>query len=229
MIQAVIFDLDGTVLDNEPEWETAFRAVVDSNQLSVISWMANSWIHEPGIGIAPNWKRYFPYDLDRVDKYSRETWKEYQNRIRNPIRQAQGGQELRIRGGLIELIEKIKERSWMTALTTGSFWNVVEKELEELNLYLAFDVTTTGEEVELQKPDPEIYLLTCQKLGLEPMECLVVEDAIAGVRAGAEAGCQVIALESNYAPKEMLLAAGAKWVMEELNETIEILGVLGTN
>lgn len=219
MIQAVIFDLDGTVLDNEPEWETAFRAVVDSNQLSVVSWMPNNWIHEPGIGITPNWKRLVP---GRVEELTVETMQEYQNRIREMP--ATGRKELRIREGLVELVEKIKEGGWMTALVTGSSWNVVEKELEGLDLYLAFDVTTTGEEVIAQKPDPEIYLLTCQKLGLESEECVIVEDAVAGVRAGAEAGCAVIGLESEYAPKKMLLASGAKWAVEDLNGVWGIIG-----
>lgn len=197
-IQGVIFDLDGTVLDNEPEWETAFRAVAEKYKIQGFG-----WIHEPGIGIRPNWKRLMP---ERADELSVETMQEYQ-KVRVSVR---------VRDGLDELIEKIKEKGWMTALVTGSSWNVVEKELEELNLYLAFDVTTTGEEVALQKPDPEIYLLTCQKLGLDPKECVVIEDAIAGVRAGVEAGCAVIGLESDYAPKEMLLAAGAKWVVGDL-------------
>ena len=216
MIQAVIFDLDGTVLDNEPVWEEAFAAVAAKHKVQSSKFNVQ-WFHEPGIGITPNWKRYFPFDLDKVDKYSRETWKNYWDNKK----------EIKIKDGLVELVEKIKERGWMTALTTGSSWNVVEKELEELALYLAFDVTTTGEEVIAQKPDPEIYLLTCQKLGLEPKECVVVEDAIAGVRAGVEAGCAVIGLESDYAPKKMLLTAGAKWAVGDLNEIVDILRIHG--
>ncbi len=208
MTQAVIFDLDGTVLDNEGVWEEAFRAAARKSQIPNLKpQLASGWLHEPGIGIGPNWKRLVP---GKAEELTVGTIKEYRNRIKN--------QELRIRDGLVELVEKIKERGWQTALTTGSSWNVVEKELEELSLYLAFDVTTTGEEVAILKPDPEIYLLTCQKLGLEPNECAVVEDAIAGVRAGAEAGCEVVGLESEYAPKKRLLAAGAKLVVGSFEE-----------
>lgn len=196
MIQAVIFDLDGTVLDNESAWEEAFAAVAERHGIS-----GSGWLHEPGIGIGPNWKRLMP---EKADELTVETMLEYQKVT------------VIVRGGLVDLVEKIKERGWMTALVTGSSWNVVEKELEELNLYLAFDVTTTGEEAAVLKPDPEIYTLTCQKLGLEPKECVVVEDAIAGVRAGAEAGCAVIGLESDYAPRSELLASGARWVVEDL-------------
>jgi beta-phosphoglucomutase-like phosphatase (HAD superfamily) len=100
---------------------------------------------------------------------------------------------------------------------------VVEDILEELSLQLAFDVTTTGEEVLSPKPDPEIYLLTAQKLGLEPKECIVIEDAVGGVRAGVEAGMQVLAFESEYAPKKQLLAAGAKWVVENFEEVGKLI------
>ena len=65
-----------------------------------------------------------------------------------------------------------------------------------------------------------------QKLGLDPEECLVVEDAIAGVRAGVEAGCKVIALESEYSPAKLLNAAGAEWVVEGFNEIVGILNKL---
>ena len=212
MISAVIFDLDGTVLDNEGEWETAFQAIFDRYHLSFdhLVKQPNGWMHEPGIGILPNWKRYFPFDLERIDKLSRETWNAYEPNHK-------------MREGLVELVEKSKEKGWQTGLCTGSSWNVVERELEELNLYLAFDVTTTGEEVMMQKPDPEIYLLTAQKLGLEPAECLVIEDAVAGVRAGVEAGCKVIALESDYAPAKLLNDAGAGWVVKEMVDILNIL------
>ena len=94
--------------------------------------------------------------------------------------------------------------------------------MEELALQLAFDVTVTGDEVLLPKPDPEIYLLTAQKLELEPADCLVVEDAVAGVRSAVEAGCPVVALESDYAPAGILKAAGANWVVEGMGEILKL-------
>ena len=60
-------------------------------------------------------------------------------------------------------------------------------------------------------------------MGVEPAECVVIEDAVAGVRAGVEAGCKVIALESDYAPARLLNAAGAEFVVGGLGEVGEIL------
>jgi HAD superfamily hydrolase (TIGR01509 family) len=200
------------VLDNEGEWEEVFREVASKHGIPPVpnGYGEAKWIHEPGIGITPNWRRYFPDDQDKVDKLSRETWNAYEPNFR-------------VNEGIGELVVKIKEKGWQTALCTGSNWNVVESELEQLNLYLAFDVTTTGEEVALLKPDPEIYLLTAQKMGLEPEECVVIEDSVAGVRAGVEAGCKVIALESEYAPAKLLNAAGANVVVGSFGEIEKLM------
>lgn len=213
MIKAVIFDLDGTVLDNEGKWETAFKAIADKYQLSVADLLkqVNGWLHEPGIGLGPNWKKIVN-DADKAEKLARETWMKYWENLQTE------GESIKIREGLEETLQIVRKKVWMTALCTGSTWHVVEKELEELKLYMAFDITTTGEEIERQKPDPEIYTLTAQKLGVEPYECLVVEDSIAGIRAGIEAGCLVVGLASEYAPRDKMLTAGAQIVVRDFYE-----------
>ncbi len=216
MVQAVIFDLDGTVLDNEEAWEEVFLRVANRNgiQYPVIG---NRWIHEPGIGISPNWEKFVGKG-DQVDKLSKETWELYQKEY---------SQRLSLRDGIVELVTAIKEKGWQTALASGSNWDVVEKELEQLDLYLAFDVTTTGEEVLAQKPDPEIYLLTSQKLGIDPQECLVVEDSLAGVRAAVDAGMSIVAITSDYATREDLKKAGVNLVVDYLNEVMVLLADYG--
>ena len=170
MIGAVIFDLDGTVLDNEDRWEEVFRKVVNSHALEY----GSKWIHEAGVGILPNWERLVGKG-EQAERLARETWNLYSQETKKG--------EARVREGLMELVEFIKEQGWLTGLATGSNWNVVEQELEQLDMYLAFDVTTTGEEVLAQKPDPEIYVLTAQKMGVTPSECVVMEDSAAGVAA----------------------------------------------
>ncbi len=217
MIQAVIFDLDGTVLDNEYKWEEAFRGVANRNGIRC-PLVGNRWIHEPGIGISPNWEKLVEKG-DRADKLSRETWELYQMEY---------SQSLSLREGIVELVSAIKEKGWLTALATGSNWDVVEKELEQLDMYLAFDVTTTGEEVLAQKPDPEIYLLTSQKLGVDPEECVVIEDSLAGVQAAVDAGMKVVAITSDYATREEIKKAGVNLLVDYLNEVMVVLAHHGS-
>ncbi len=207
MIQAVIFDLDGTVLDNEGIWEDAFQEVAKNHSLENIE-------HTPGIGVLNNWKNIV-HDLALAQAYAAETNEAYM--------ELTADSDAKVRDGLVDLVGEIKEIGWQTGLATGSEWTVVEKELEQLNLHLAFDTTTTGEEVLAAKPDPEIYLLTAQKMGVEPTECVVIEDSIAGVESAVEAGCMVIGIANEFADSTALTAAGAKLVVDNFSEVMLLL------
>ena len=210
MIQAAIFDLDGTVIETEDDWEEAFLQVARKHGIAQPKLLqANSWWHEPGLGLSANWRRIIA-DRARAEELARETSTIYQ-------KSKTGDFDLKLRPGTAELIDKMRARGWKLALSTGSNWNVVEAELLKLNLYAAFDVTTTGEEVLVLKPDPEIYLLTAQKLEVEAEQCLVIEDAVAGVRAAKEAGMLAVALVSDYAPAKMSSAAGADFVVADFS------------
>lgn len=203
MIQAVIFDLDGTVLDNEQQWGQAFAEVARNNGLSIEQ-------HEPGIGVLANWKKLVG-DLELAQKLTIQTKRLY------------GSMDASVRNGFENVIAYIKENQYKTALASSSDWNAVEPQLEELDLVLAFDITTTGEEVLALKPDPEIYLLTCQKLGFEPEECLVVEDSLAGVESAKDAGCKVVGIANEIFNKVSLKAARADFVVDSLEEIVLIL------
>ncbi len=208
MITAVIFDLDGTITDNEGDWEEVFRRVWE--EYSGARWIEKKWLHVVGMGMVPNWRRLVKDEVI-VQKLAARTFELYKEKV------ADRG-EVRVREGMVEAVEKARELGWLTALCTGSSWNTVEEELEQLGLYLAFDITTTGEEVLAQKPDPEIYILTAQKLGVDFRECLVVEDSVSGVEAGAAAGMEVAGLVTEYSTATVLRAAGAKYSLKDMKE-----------
>lgn len=214
MIEAIIFDLDGTILDNEADWEAAFKMVMVKYQIHTNLVLANGWAHEPGIGLSSNWRRVLTengeYNPESEIKLVAETVAEYQKLV--------GDLEVKLRDGVEDVVTMAKEKNLLTAISTGSSWSVVGRELEELGLILAFGVTTTGEEVLVSKPDPEIYLLTAQKLEIDPRNCLVVEDAIAGVRAAKEIEMQVACLVSEYAEKGDLQALSVDFVLNEFSD-----------
>lgn len=79
------------------------------------------------------------------------------------------------------------------------------------------EVVVSSDDVTHAKPDPEIFRVACERLGVEPADCLVVEDAVAGVRAGLAAGCPVLAVTTTY-PREAVLEAGATAVVDRLDE-----------
>jgi putative hydrolase of the HAD superfamily len=206
MIQAVIFDLDGTVLDNETEWELVFQEVAHQNNLKLDR-------HTPGIGARNNWKKIVT-DTELIEKLTLETRDLYREKF---------APDTRLRDGIVELVDTIKLEGMRTGLATGSIWSVVEEELEQLDLYLAFDVTTTGDELIAQKPDPEIYNLTIDKLGVTPTETIIIEDSISGIIAAVESGTRVIGVVNEFAGATELKAAGAYLTVDNLSEVMLIL------
>ena len=216
-LAAVIFDLDGTIVDDEPLWEDAFLEVMKKHTIP-ISRLQNSggWVHEPGVGLERNWRSILP-ERRSVEELVLDTRKVYSRLFMD-------SEGLGPRAGLGELLTAIKGKGLMTALATSSYWGVAEEVLDKLGLAQIFDVTTTGEEVTNLKPDPEIYLLTAQKLEVEPGECLVVEDAAAGVEAAAAAGCRVAVIKSDYLDRKRLGGAEGKYrIIDNYQQLVEEL------
>ncbi len=219
MIEALIFDLDGTILDNEGDWEQAFKTVLSKYQILPKFRLGNGWVHEPGIGLSSNWRRVLTesgeHSSENERKLTYETVEEYEKIV--------GNLEVKLRHGVEEVITLAKEKNLLTAISTGSTWNIVEKELEALNLILAFGVTTTGDEVLRSKPDPEIYLLTAQKMEIDPRNCLVIEDAVAGVRAAKEVEMKVACLQSDYATTDILQSIQTDFILKEFSDLTGII------
>ena len=84
------------------------------------------------------------------------------------------------------------------AVATGAPMEFLDITLDGLDLRDKFNVLQASDDIEQGKPDPEIYIKTCERLGLAPEACVVLEDAQHGVVAGKEAGCYVIAVPSEY-------------------------------
>jgi HAD superfamily hydrolase (TIGR01509 family) len=102
--------------------------------------------------------------------------------------------KVNIKKGLKNLIDEIRLKGILTALATSNTYFIVERVFDELGIKDLFDIVTTSEEVSFNKPSPEIYSLTADKLAVAPQECIVIEDAQAGIEAAHAAGMKVVAL-----------------------------------
>lgn len=94
----------------------------------------------------------------------------------------------------IDLLNRVRAEKCKIGLATMSYCPQVQRSLHALDLESAFDFIATREDVENPKPDPEIYLLVAKALGVPSTECMVVEDSVAGIRAGLTAGSLVLAV-----------------------------------
>jgi len=184
IISAAIFDLNGTILSDEDEYGKAFARVLNQFDIEGVEDIP----HVAGIGVEENWPRL-------IDKYgiktgktplelAKETQKAYEGMI----------DEITLQEGIVEFINDLKESGIKVALATSNNWQIVDKVFEKFGFEGVFDAVTTGEEVEFKKPDPDIFILTSKKLDMDPKNCLVFEDADAGVEAAHRAGMKVVGI-----------------------------------
>ena len=215
-IKAVVFDMDGVLIDSEQYYQDRlmayFRAMeVDSppqrlNLLVGANGKMNLWpkILE-GITLPQ------PYDEFMVGL------REY--------RHAQGIEDYRplLFPGVEETLKQLKARGKKLALASSSSFASIEKMLSDTGLYAYFELVTSGGMFKESKPNPEIYLFTAKKLKLEPHQCLVVEDSQYGIQAGVSAGMTVIARQDERFPMDQ---SQAHYFVKQLQEVPAIVDQL---
>jgi beta-phosphoglucomutase-like phosphatase (HAD superfamily) len=112
------------------------------------------------------------------------------------------------------------------ALTTSATRRDQEQIFQRFNLGRWFDAVVTAEDIRRAKPDPEPYLKTAAKVGLDPSLCLVVEDSTHGIRAAKRAGCWAVGLTTAFTAEE-LRRAGADAVVDSFAELAALLDLGG--
>ena len=205
-ISAVIFDLNGTILEDEDEYGRAFNKVLKSLGVETSA--------EPpqikGIGVKENWphmiKRYGIKTNKSLEQLAHETQDAYLTEINN----------VTVRAGFDEFVENLKDSGIQIALATSNTWEIAEKVLNKVGLGGIFDAVTTVEEVAYGKPDPGLFTLTADKLGAEREKCLVIEDSASGISAAQLAGMKVIALSGRDEDEQIL--ASADLIVENFSE-----------
>src|SRR3989344_6645795 len=193
MIKAVIFDLDGTIVNNIPFHAQAFLEFArDKNtHLTVGEYYAQiqGRINKEIIPTLFGKK----LSKEQIKKYADEKEAIYRRLYQNVIPVT----------GLFDLFKRIKERGLKLALATSAPSENVDHVLGKLNIKNVFDVQVNGDHVNKGKPDSEIYLKTVEKLWIDSNECLVFEDSIPGIRAAKAAGMKVIAITTTHPPEEL--------------------------
>ena len=181
LAQAVLFDLDGVLVDSEPVWYEVEGEVV--RRLGG-QWSREHQSHCIG-GTVDATCRYI-LDLTGADCSLDEIQAEIMAGM-----VAHYTTDLPVVAGALELVAGVRASGVRTALVSSSFRVLVDAALVKLGAD-NFDATVAGDEVSRGKPDPEPYLKACAELGVESGAAVVVEDAMNGVRAAEAAGCAVV-------------------------------------
>jgi beta-phosphoglucomutase len=192
MIKAMIFDMDGVIIDSEPIQEKAWRILLNNHGIKP----TKTCLEETrGIPASVNMNRLFPLIKDT---------KEIQNliNVRREIYQKMFFKNISPVKGLTTFLKKIKKNKILTAIATSSVKDWTDKVLISLNIKKYFDVIVTSEEITHSKPHPEIFIKTANKLNTTPKECLIFEDSIAGVKAAKKSGMKVVLIMTSHKKEE---------------------------
>jgi HAD superfamily hydrolase (TIGR01509 family) len=207
LIDAVIFDLDGVLLDSESAWLAAKRDVVDE-------W-GGRWKEEATramLGMsAPEWSAYMRDDL-AVERAAEEIDAEVVKRLLEGYRAG-----LPLLPGAVEAVERLARR-WPLGLASSSNLEVIDVVMEAGGLGRHFRTWVSSEEVGRGKPAPDVFLEAARRMAVDPGACAAVEDSHNGILAAAAAGMAVLALPNHeFAPGEEALARASR-VLGSLDE-----------
>jgi beta-phosphoglucomutase len=215
MIRAMIFDLDGTLVQTErlkalsyaraavelcphgileSDVMEAFKAVVGLSRREVAATLVERFhltekAHErmAEFGVDTAWQAYVQVRLQI-----------YTQMLADPdvIRKNQWPHN-------VSLLHEAHKAGCKVGLATMSFCQQVRRVLEILGMTETFEFVATRDDVDHGKPDPEIYLLVANELGVQPLECVVIEDSSTGVKAALNAGMSVIAVSTPFTQKRL--------------------------
>jgi len=188
-IEAVVFDLDGVLLDSEEVWDGARRELVAEQGRT---WRATATHDMMGMS-SPEWSRYL-HDVLGVPlppaEISDAVVRKLEERYRRHLPLAEGAREAVERLGAV----------WPLGLASSSNRPVIDLVLELAGLARCFRVTVSSEEVARGKPAPDVYLAAAAALGVAPAAAAAIEDSANGLRAARAAGMWVVAVPNPTYP-----------------------------
>jgi HAD superfamily hydrolase (TIGR01509 family) len=196
---AIIFDLDGVLLDSEQRWNEAKEALVRE--------AGGTWLEkapEVMMGMSsPEWSAYLrddlgvQRDLDAInDDVVRRMHESYED-------------GLPLLPGALETVRALAAR-WLLGLASSSNREIIDVFLERSGVGDLFGATVSSEQVARGKPAPDVYVETARRLGVDPRACVAIEDSANGLRAAHAAGMPVVAAPNpHYPPGDDALALAA--------------------
>lgn len=200
---ALIFDMDGLMIDSERLYFAAEREMAAAHGKVIRD--EELW---PLMGRKPIESLRLLRGILGIETPAEELLK-----WRNQLMLDKMSRDLGAMPGLLEILEAFRTRLKL-AVATGAQREFLDIALDTLRIRGYFDVLQTADGLERGKPDPDIYLIACRRLGLPPGECIVLEDARNGVLAGKAAGCPVIAVPNDYTRGQDF--SDADWVEPDL-------------
>ncbi len=180
-IEAVLFDMDGLIFDTESVWKDAFYKSNEKFGLNLSEeYRQKEMAGRQEVDIREMMKKQFPnVDIDTYREYMRDL----------VFEEIKSSKKL-LKTGFLEIVKALKESGIKIALATSSGLDRCDILFKNASIEYKtlFDAITTKEEVKKGKPNPEVFLKAAAKLGVNPKNCVVLEDSILGIKAAHNAG-----------------------------------------
>jgi beta-phosphoglucomutase len=189
--RAVIFDIDGTIVDNMHLHAEAFAVFAERHGLPPLTKEDRARLD------GRRNSEIFPILFKR--DVSRDEWQAYEHEKEGLYRELSRGRLAPMKG-LGTLIARLKAEGIPVALATSAPKPNVLHTLAELGLAQEFPIIVRGDEVAHGKPAPDVFLEAARRIGVDPADCLVFEDAPMGIEAAQAAGMRVVALTTSFQP-----------------------------
>jgi HAD superfamily hydrolase (TIGR01509 family) len=203
---AVVFDFDGLMLDTELTGYLSTAAVFEAHGRE---FPLEVWQKFIGSTEHPHWSDLLDEQLDVP--LDREHW--IPRRIADGMQRARA---LDLLDGVGDLIASLGEVGIPLAVASSSPGDWVRTHIEERGLGVAFSAVCTGDEVERTKPDPAVYLLACERLGVDPSTAVALEDSVPGVTAAKASGLAAVGVPGHmtahmdYSAADMVVGSCAE-------------------
>lgn len=214
MIKAIIFDMDGLMIDSERVTFESYQEVLKDMNLTMDRTFYVSLLGRTKEGIAKQFYDAYGQDFpfDQVITKCHEVMARRFEQEGVPLKP-----------GLLHLLTYLKkEHNYKTIVATSSTRDRVDKILKQAKITDYFDDSICGDEVIKGKPNPEVFLKSCEKLGVKAEEAYVLEDSESGIMAAYSAHIKVICVPDMKYPEPQYASKCYK-IVETLNDVIEIL------
>jgi len=206
MIEAVVFDLDGVLVDSEQVWDAARRDVVAAHGGA---WKDSATRDMLGMS-SPEWSRYVAEELGVA------LTPEEVNAAVLEAMLVQYERELPLLPGAREAVFRLAER-WPLGLASSSNREIIDLVLEHMGVTEQFAATVSSEEVDRGKPAPDVYLEAARRMGYDGAACAAIEDSENGLRSAHSAGMRVIAIPNPHFPPAQDALALADLTLPDLD------------
>lgn len=213
MIKAIIFDMDGLMIDSERVTFECYQERLKDMNLTMDEEFYKTLLGKPIKGIYQRFYDVYGNDFP-IENVIQDVHQLMAERFET--------EGVPVKKGLVELLHYLKDNNYKTIVATSSNRDRVDKILAQAKITEFFDDSICGDEVTKGKPNPEVFLKSCQKLGVNVDEAIVLEDSEAGIQASYDANIKVICIPDMKYPEKQYEEKTFK-ILKDLTEVTSYL------